>query len=63
MLFSDSLASFRSIALFFVPKDPLGSDNGPKQNLKKKSLKTCLTSAQRYWHVLETSGGMVEGQS
>ena len=36
VLFSDSLAFFTSIALFFVPKDPLGSDNGPKQNFQKK---------------------------
>ena len=35
VLFSDSLAFFTLVALFFVPKDPLGSDNGPKQNFKK----------------------------
>jgi len=29
VLFSDSLAFFTSIALFFVPKDPLGPDFGP----------------------------------
>ena len=44
-LFSDSLGLFTSIALGFVPKDPLGSDNGPKQNFQK-TWKTCLTSAQ-----------------
>ena len=36
VLFSDSLALSASIALFFVPKDPLGSDFGPKHNFKKK---------------------------
>ena len=35
-LFSYSLGFFTSIALGFVPKDPLGSDNKPKQNFKKK---------------------------
>ena len=35
VLFSDSLAFSPSIALFFVPKDPLGPDFGPKQNFKK----------------------------
>ena len=33
-VFSDSLALSASIALFFVPKDPLGPDFGPKQNFK-----------------------------
>jgi len=32
--FSESLRFFTSNALFFVPKDPLGPDNGPKQNYK-----------------------------
>ena len=36
VLFSDSLAFSTSIASFFVPKDPNGSGNGPKQNFKKK---------------------------
>ena len=44
VLFSDSLALFTSIASFFVPKDPNGSGNGPKQNFKK-NLKTCLRRA------------------
>ena len=35
VVFSDSLAFSASIALFFVPKDPNGSGNGPKQNFKK----------------------------
>jgi hypothetical protein len=34
--FTDSLELSASIALFFVPKDPLGHDFGPKQNSKKK---------------------------
>ena len=38
MLFSDSLAFFTSIALFFVPKEPLGSDNGPKDFFKRDNL-------------------------
>ena len=33
---SDSLAFSASIAPFFVPKDPLGSDFKPKQNFKNK---------------------------
>ena len=54
LVFSDSLALSASIALFFVPKDPLGPDFGPKQNVVKKlfrpfplgkNLKTCLTPA------------------
>ena len=32
MVFSDSLAFSASIALFFVPKDPLGPDFGPTHN-------------------------------
>ena len=43
-LFSASLAFSASIALFFVPKDPNGSGNGPKQNFKN-NLKTCLRRA------------------
>ena len=35
VLFSDSLGLFTSIALGFVPKDPLGLDNKPRQNFKK----------------------------
>ena len=35
-VFSESLAFYPSIALFFVPKDPLGSDNKPKQNFIQK---------------------------
>ena len=35
VVFSDSLALSASIPLFFVPKDPLGADFGPKQNFKK----------------------------
>ena len=48
VLFSNYLALFTSIAPFFVPKDPLGPDNGPKQNFKT-NLKTCLTPAQCIW--------------
>jgi hypothetical protein len=35
LVFSDSLALSASIALFFVPKDPLGPDLGPKAKKKK----------------------------
>ena len=45
VLFSDSLGFFTSIALGFVPKDPLGPDFKPKQNFKK-NMKTCLRRAQ-----------------
>ena len=34
VVFSDSLAFSASIALFFVPKDLLGPECGPKQNVK-----------------------------
>ena len=41
VVFSDSPAFSASIALFFVPKDPLGPDFGPKHNFKN-NLKTGL---------------------
>ena len=41
----DSLGFFTSVALGFVPKDPLGLDFKPKQNFKK-NLKTCLRRAR-----------------
>ena len=42
VVFSDSLAFSASIALFFVPKDPLGSDFKPKQNFQN-TWKTSLS--------------------
>ena len=45
VVFSNYLALSASIALFFVPKDPLGPDFGPKQNFKN-NLKTGLRRAR-----------------
>ena len=49
-MFSDSLAFSASVALFFVAKDPLGPDFGPKQNLKKTDNKKSTIRA----HVSKT---------
>ena len=43
-LFWDSLRFFTSIALGFVPKDPLGLDFKPKQNFKQTTKKTTQKS-------------------
>ena len=50
-LFSDSLRFFTSIALGFVPKDPLGPDFKPKQNFKKKLENLSKTRSVRFVYV------------
>ena len=47
VLFSDSLRFFTSFALFFVPKDPLGSDNKPTLFLQKNEILSKTRSAKR----------------
>ena len=50
VLFSDSSVFFTSIALFFVPKDPLGSDNKHEQIFKK--LENLSKTRSVFWKTI-----------